>query len=226
MLFLQYPNTIHRNENKLNEVLILHMCGRYYLDATTETEPFIKQMMKSQLVRKWNDTSAVLSSGEIRPTDVVPVIAPNKSGERSVYPMKWGFSEKSLLINARIETASTKPTFRDAWKAHRCIVPAVYYFEWEHLHLNDGKTKTGRKYAIQPKGSNITWLCGLYRIENNLPRFVILTRDAADDIQFIHDRMPLIMPEELIDEWIKPDTDPSNLINKALTEMVTEQVSE
>lgn len=200
------------------------MCGRYYLDATTETEPFIRQMMKSPLVRKWADTCGVKSSGEIRPTDVVPVIAPDKSGNRAVYPMKWGYQEgQSLLINARVETADKKPTFRVDWKSHRCIVPALYYYEWEHLTLNDGKTKTGDKYAIQPKDSTITWLCGVYRIENSLPKFVILTRDAADDIRFIHDRMPLIMPEGLIDAWIKPDSDPVMLVEKALTQMVAER---
>ena len=200
------------------------MCGRYYLENTIEMVPFIEKMMKSPLVRKWNDTSAVLTSGEIRPTDVVPVIAPDKSGKQSVYPMKWGYpGQQKLLINARVETAAEKPTFRADWKSHRCIVPASYYFEWEHLPLNNGKTKTGDKYVIQPKGSSVTWLCGLYRIEDNFPRFVILTRDAAEDIRFIHDRMPLIMPEELVDDWIKPDSDPNTLIEKALSEMVAER---
>lgn len=49
------------------------------------------------------------------------------------------------------------------------------YFEWEHISLSNGKTKTGNKYLIQPKGSSMTWLCGLYRIEDRLPVFVILT---------------------------------------------------
>ena len=89
--------------------------------------------------------------------------------------MKWGYTGKTLLINARVETASEKPTFRDDWKSHRCIVPASYYFEWVHLRSNDGKTTTGDKYVIQPKGSSVTWLCGLYRIEEGLPVFVVLS---------------------------------------------------
>lgn len=200
------------------------MCGRYYLDGTTETESFIVQMMKSPLVRRWNDTCTVKSSGEIKPTDVVPVIAPNRSGNKSVFPMKWGYTGKTLLINARVETASEKPTFRDDWKSHRCIVPASYYFEWLHLRSNDGKTTTGDKYVIQPKGSSVTWLCGLYRLENEMPHFVILTRDATDPLRFIHDRMPLIMPEDLAGEWIKPDADPNALVDAALTDMIAEKV--
>lgn len=199
------------------------MCGRYYLENTIEMKPFLEKMMESPLVRRWNDTSAVVSAGEVHPTDVVPVIASNRSGKQSVFPMKWGYNGKTLLINARVETASEKPTFREDWKSHRCIVPASYYFEWEHLKANDGKTKTGDKYIIQPQNSSMTWLCGLYRFENELPHFVILTRDAADPIRFIHDRMPLIMPEDKISEWIKPDADPDVLIDFALSDMMSER---
>ncbi len=199
------------------------MCGRYYLENTIEMKPFLEKMMESPLVRRWNDTSAVVSAGEIHPTDVVPVIASNRSGKQSVFPMKWGYNGKTLLINARVETASEKPTFREDWKSHRCIVPASYYFEWEHLKANDGKTKTGDKYIIQPQNSSMTWLCGLYRFENELPHFVILTRDAADPIRFIHDRMPLIMPEDKISEWIKPDADPDVLLDFALSDMMSER---
>ncbi len=202
------------------------MCGRYYLENTIEMTPFIEKMLRSPLVRKWNDTCAVKTSGEISPTDVVPVIAPNRAGEQSVFPMKWGYTGKqNLLINARVETASEKPTFRDDWKSHRCVIPSTYYYEWEHLAGNNGKVKTGDKYVIQPKGSSVTWLCGLYRFENEMPVFVILTRDAASDIRFIHDRMPLIMPDELVGDWIKPDADPNMLVEKALTEMIAEKAS-
>ena len=200
------------------------MCGRYYLENTIETIPFIQKMMLSPLVGKWNDTTGVKTSGEIAPTDVVPVIAPNRSGKQSVFPMRWGYQGKQrLLINARVETASEKPTFRDDWKTHRCIVPATHYLEWEHLPLNNGRTKTGDKYAIHPRSSSVTWLCGLYRFENEMPVFVILTRDADKGIRFIHDRMPLIMPDELVDEWIRPGSDPDMLIEQALTEMVSER---
>ena len=181
-------------------------------------------MNRSPLVKKWQNTSAVKTYGEIRPTDVVPVIAPNWSGDRAVYPMKWGYSGKTLLMNARTETAAEKPTFRDDWARHRCIVPASWYFEWEHLTGNDGKKRTGEKYMIQPKDSSMTWLCGLYRIENGMPVFVVLTREPGEEIRFIHDRMPLIMPDQLVNEWIRPDGKPEELLPYALTEMVFEKV--
>ena len=199
------------------------MCCRYWTEESPELRVIVEEMNRSSLVRKWHNITAVKSYGEIRPTDVVPVIAPDKSGRRAVYPMKWGYTGKSLLMNARAETAGQKPTFREDWEKHRCIVPASWYFEWEHRLGNDGKKYTGDKYMIQPKGSAMTWLCGLYRIENGLPVFVILTREPGDEIRFIHDRMPMIMPEELVNTSIRPDVKPEELLPYALTEMVFER---
>ena len=199
------------------------MCCRYYVEESQEFRAIIEEMNRSPLMNRWHVTCAVKSYGEMRPTDVVPVIAPNRSGNRAVFPMKWGFSGKTLLMNARTETAASKPTFKECWERRRCIVPASWYFEWEHLRGSDGKTHTGDKYMIQPKGSTAAWLCGLYRIEEGLPVFVILTREPGDEIRFIHDRMPLILPERYIDDWIRPGSRPEELIPQALTEMVFEK---
>jgi putative SOS response-associated peptidase YedK len=199
------------------------MCCRYWFDESPELRPFVEEMNRLPLVEKYVKTGPITTQGEVRPTNVVPVIASNKRGQKAVYPMKWGFSGRTLLVNARSETASTKPTFSDAWKSHRCIVPASYYFEWEHLISNDGKKKTGPKYLIQPKDSAVTWMCGLYRIEEGLPVFVILTRAPGEEIRFIHDRMPLILPEQYVGEWIKPETRPEELVKEAQTEMYFEK---
>ena len=200
------------------------MCCRYWADESPEIREIVEEMNKSPLVEKWHKTTGITTYGEIRPTNVVPVIASNRSGEKSVFPMKWGFTGRTMLMNARTETAREKATFRDAWASHRCIVPASWYFEWEHILGNDGKKRTGDKYLIQPKGSSMTWLCGLYRIEDGLPVFVVLTREPGEAIRFIHDRMPLIMPGDCVDEWIRPDAKPEELVDAALTEMVYEKV--
>jgi len=199
------------------------MCTRYYIDDSPEMREFANEMNRSSLAEKWGGASGMTVKGEVFPAGVVPVIATNKAGRRSVFPMKWGYSGKTLLLNARAETAAVKPTFRDSWESHRCIVPASWYFEWEHRLGNDGKKYTGDKYMIQPKGAAMTWLCGLYRIENGMPVFVILTREPGEAIRFIHDRMPLIMPERLVNEWIRPDARPEELLPYALTEMVFEK---
>lgn len=201
------------------------MCCRYYMELSPELRPIVEEMNRSPLVRRFQETSAVLTSGEIRPSNVAPVIASNRNGKRAVFPMKWGFnvSGRPLLINARVETAAEKPTFREAWKAHRCIVPASWYYEWEHRTRTDGKTETGDKYMIQPEGSAAAWMCGLYRIENGLPVFVILTQEAEEPIRFIHDRMPMMLPEERIEEWIRPDCDAAEIAAFAQKNMVFEK---
>ena len=201
------------------------MCCRYWVEESPELREIVEEMNQSPLLRKWHETAVIKTNGEIRPTDVVPVIAPDRSGDRAVFPMKWGFSGKSILMNARSETAGVKPTFQESWNRRRCIVPASWYFEWEHLHGNDGKTRTGDKYMIRPKDSAMTWLCGLYRIEDGLPDFVVLTREPGEEIRFIHEWMPLILPERYIDDWIRPDSKPEELLDKAITGMIFEKVS-
>lgn len=206
------------------------MCTRYALEKTIpELKNIIDVVEKSSLTTKFIDTHArpLITDGEVRPTDIVPVIAPNSKGMRSVFPMQWGFlgkDNKRSIFNARCETAGIKPTFKDAWNSHRCIIPASYYFEWEHFKSPDGKVKTGDKYALQPNGSSITWLCGLYRIEDGYPVFVILTKEPTESLSVIHDRMPLILPEDKVDEWINPSSNPNEIINYALSDIVAEKI--
>ena len=100
------------------------MCGRYFLEESPELRPIIEEMNRSPLMTLFQE-AAVIRNGEVRPTAVVPVIAFSRAGKRTVYPMRWGFAGKNgLLINARVETAAEKPTFRDSWEKHRCVIPA------------------------------------------------------------------------------------------------------
>ena len=92
---------------------------------------------------------------------------------------------------------------------------------------SNGRIKTGDKYAIQPRGSDVTYLAGLYRIEESrdlkYPVFSVLTKTPTDDLREIHDRMPLILPESAIDEWISPNGEPNKVVDKAVTELVIEK---
>ena len=91
------------------------------------------------------------------------------------------------------------------------------------LDKGHGLAETGDKFLIQPKDTPVVWMGGLYRIEEGLPVFVILTREAAEPIRFIHDRMPLILPEDRIDEWIQPDSPADRLAELARTDMIFER---
>ena len=57
-------------------------------------------------------------------------------------------------------------------------------------------------------------------MEEGVPCFVILTREAGDRIRFIHDRMPLILPEEAARKWLLPDSDPLELLSLARTDLL------
>jgi len=137
--------------------------------------------------------------------------------------MLWGYRVPGidrLIVNARSETAAEKQSFKESWATHRCVVPASWYYEWEHLLSPAGKAKVGSKYAIQPRAEQVTWLCGLYRMEDGFPHFVVLTREPGEGIAFLHDRMPLILPEADVDRWIDPYANPHILLDSALTDMV------
>ena len=206
------------------------MCCRYCIEKDIDGyDDMIEVLSRSSLTAKFIETHGrpLVTTGEVRPSDIVPVIAPDSHGTRSFFPMQWGFRNPDhdfTVFNARCETAGTKPTFSEAWKSHRCIIPASYYFEWEHIKSTDGKVKTGAKYTIQPAGDDMTWLCGLYRMEDSLPHFVVLTRDPVGELAAIHDRMPLMMPRDMIDAWIDPDADPASLLSGALTDMIIEKM--
>ena len=199
------------------------MCYSFYIDLDREfTRELKEKILSSKLTAGFENTGKkVITRGIIRPSDIVPVIAADRRGERSVFPMKWGFrlSRGDLVANARSESASEKPLFREAWKAHRCIIPASWYYEWSHYTDNSGKKRTGDRYRIGMKDSLFTYLCGLYRLEEGLPVFTVLTRAPVGELAKIHDRMPLILKEENIEKWIYPDTDPALLLGESVTSL-------
>ena len=209
------------------------MCCRYYMEMSPELRPYVEAATGSRLGKKMIDRlgKPLVTKGEVCPTDMVPVIAPNKEGERTVFPMIWGFNVTGLdkpVINARVETASEKKSFKEAWTGRRCVIPASWYFEWKHLKGPGGSSVTKEKYAMQPPGASITYLAGIYRLQEyrdlKYPVFTVLTREPGEELKKIHDRMPLILPESAIDEWIDPKMKAEDVIGKSVTEMVIEKV--
>ncbi|MBR6474662.1 MAG: SOS response-associated peptidase family protein [Lachnospiraceae bacterium] len=201
---------------------------RYFIDRTAkELDEVVTKALATKTYLSFSRIShPLVTDGEIKPTNVVPVIAPSPSGVPNVYAMQWGFEVPGKIypiFNARSETARIRPTFKEGWEKHRCIIPASYYFEWEHLTDEKGRKKTGNKYLIQPKDYSITWLCGLYRIEEGRPYFVILTREPDETTSAIHNRMPVILPTEHITEWTDPNENPERVIRYSLTRMVAER---
>ncbi len=189
------------------------MCGRYYIeteDSTLELMAIIDEVNRKS-------KAGSVKTGEIFPTDVVPVIANSKAQRQAGFPMRWGYSmgdDRRPIINARSETAATKPMFKDGMLQRRCVVPASHYFEWEQ---RDGKKI---KHAIRQTGSEMLYMAGIYRIEHGVaPVFTILTKAAADSIAFIHDRMPVILPTGAVDDWLNIRFDANEVIRAAVQDV-------
>ncbi len=106
-------------------------------------------------------------------------------------------------INARSETLEKRPAFRDAFKKRRCAVPADGFFEW-----------TGPKEQRQPiwfhrPDGGLLLFAGLYESWQPAPgdwepTFTIITTDANATLVPVHNRMPVILPDEVVDDWLHP----------------------
>ena len=207
------------------------MCCRYYMEMSPRLRPIVEAAQRSGLYRNNIERlpRPLTTEGEVFPDALVPVIASSRAGEKKVFPMLWGYHVPGIsrtIANARAETAAEKPSFREGWAAHRCVIPASWYYEWEHTRTPSGRVKAGDKYAVMPRDGELTWLCGLYRMEEDYPHFVVLTRAAGESVARIHDRMPFLLPESEIDSWIDPNRNPHMLLSSALTDMVCEKESE
>lgn len=116
------------------------------------------------------------------------------------------------LVNARLETAGQKPSFRAAYTRRRCLLPADGYYEWYTPEIPKARKQP---YFIHSPDGHPLALAGLYEIWRD-PTVVrddpaslrwtctILTTTATDDLGRIHDRAPLLVPESQFDGWLDP----------------------
>jgi putative SOS response-associated peptidase YedK len=148
----------------------------------------------------------------IAPTQNVAVIRQDgKSRELSM--MRWGLvpawskdpKAGPPLINARAETVATKPSFRTSFKHRRCLIPSDGFYEWQKKA--DSKTKIPH-YIRMAKDRPFAF-AGLWDRWRNgdaqpLESCTIVTTEANDLMRPLHDRMPVILPEERFAQWIDP----------------------
>jgi putative SOS response-associated peptidase YedK len=151
---------------------------------------------------------------DIRPTEEVLVIGmrPGAARPRPAM-MRWGlvpfFADDlkmgSKLINARSETATSKPSFRDSMERRRCLVVANGFYEWKRV----GKAK--ERYLLEPAGGGLVAFAGLWasnrRVEGAsaeapLLTCTVLTEPATGAVAELHDRMPVVVPRASYSRWI------------------------
>jgi len=148
----------------------------------------------------------------IAPSQAVATLraAPAGTG-RELALLRWGLipswakdpSIGSRLINARAETAREKPSFRNAFRRHRCLIPSSGFYEW--LRLERGK----QPYFVRMRDEHPFAFAGLWERWESPDKGVIetctiLTTTANAVLATIHDRMPVILPPTEYARWLDP----------------------
>jgi putative SOS response-associated peptidase YedK len=183
------------------------MCGR-----------FARCSLSRELERDFNALPPPFAnqpSYNVAPTQEIPVIVQHEDA-RHIKKRHWGLvpfwakdiSIGSKVINARVETLSSKPAFKAALKHRRCLIPANGFYEWS------GKAGSIQPYFICLPSGEPPAFAGMYEIcEDNkeappdagpYKSCTIIAMDASDSIKNIHDRMPLILKPEAYEEWLDP----------------------
>jgi len=182
------------------------MCGRF---ARRSTREVLAEWFGVDL----EDAPAFEPSYNAAPQSAQPVVRPGRdSGEPEFALLRWGlvpFWAKDAkigysTINARAEEAQAKPAFRDALRKRRCLVPADAFYEWQKRNA-----KSKQPFAIGLKSGEPFAFAGLWdswRAKDGEPleTFTILTTDANEVLERIHDRMPVILEPKDYKRWMEP----------------------
>ena len=180
------------------------MCGRYRLSRRKRIieEHFDCGSDEPDWAPRYN----------IAPTQPVPVIRQHpKEPVRELSLMRWGLipswskdsSAAARMINARAETAATKPAFSDALKSHRCLIPADGFYEWVRME------KTKQPYCFEINNGELFAFAGLWdRWKDPNGQWVkscsILTTTPNAVTAAVHDRMPAILDPHSYELWLNP----------------------
>ena len=181
------------------------MCGRFTLrtPAAEVARLFADlELTLPDLIPRYN----------IAPTDPVGVIVEYR-GERALAQHRWGLvpywakdlTIGSRMINARAETVTTAPAFRESFVARRCIIPATRFYEWQGV----GRAKV--PYTILRSDGYPMSFAGLWaswrnrETDERLLSCSIITTTPNAVVAALHDRMPVVLPDDTLERWLDPD---------------------
>jgi len=178
------------------------MCNRF-------TMTYSGEVLRQYLGLDEIDEALGIPRYNVAPSQTIPVLRKQPSGKLELVGMKWGLVPKWAtadshasvgFLNARSETVGEKPAFRDAANRRRCAIPADGYIEWTTI----GKKKQPhwfRWHGGQPFLFAALW-------EPGTPETAaILTREANADTREFHDRMPVILLKERLNDWLDETRD-------------------
>ena len=200
------------------------MCGRFTLasDAEALNQTFFDFAGPMDLSPRYN----------ISPTQDVAVIV-NTSTDAGVSPetgqvefFHWGLIPSwakdpkigNRMINARSETLSEKPSFRNAYKRRRCLILADGYYEWSKIPGDRLK----QPVYIRLKSQKPFALAGLWEVwqvdgmDESLRSCTIITCPPNTLLEEIHHRMPVILPQDAYTEWLAPNQQSADTLQPLL----------
>lgn len=187
---------------------ITPMCGRYVVAYDPQTLVSGFSLTRVQpFPKRWN----------VAPQSPVPVVYDTKEGERVVELMRWGLipswakdvSMGHKLNNARAEGVFDKPSFRQAVRRRRCILPASGFYEWQAPPAGE---KLKQPWYISPREEPLFAFAGLFEAwratgsEQWLLSCCVITTEPNALMASIHDRMPVILPRAQWDAWLARGT--------------------
>jgi putative SOS response-associated peptidase YedK len=179
------------------------MCGRFTLTASPEEVAELLGL---------DDLEPFPPRYNIAPTQPILSVVRGPAGGRRAVLVRWGLvpswvkdpSSFSLLINARSESAPQKPSFRNAMRHRRTLIPASGFFEWHR----PADRKTHRQaYFIRPRDRGVVTFGGLMESWHSaegseIDTGCILTTAANRSIAAIHDRMPVVIAPGDHERWL------------------------
>ena len=190
------------------------MCGRFTLLSNIED--------LSARFGFTSDRTQILPNYNIAPEQQVLAVTDHEGNTRAEF-MRWGLkphwntnhSKNPNFINARIETVSTKPSFKSAFRYRRCLIIANGFYEWDRNH------NKSTPYYFQLEHGQPFAFAGIWNTwsdpqTNKMKSCAILTREAASPVISVHNRMPAIVPPENEARWTNAQLNEASDIKRLL----------
>ena len=182
------------------------MCTRYLL---------LEEHYRAVLAHLGIDSPAPLASRyNVAPGSAVSAVrtkipADGREARREAVSLQWGLvpawakSDEAKLVNARAETLAAKPSFRDALRGRRCVIPASGFYEWEKI----GRMR--KPWLFRRRDEHPFGLAGLWESwrapdGTAIETCAVITTEPNELMRPIHHRMPVMLTPEQFEPWLDP----------------------